>query len=127
MSKSIRERDVRSPVLKATITDPVTNEVRFIETQNELVQAAAASNKKHQQRIESTPFRVQPLIQDFGYCADNKDNIEAVLNGTYVYNPATDEYAKEFIKALKMPDSIRERGTVNLKISPAQHKEGWKI
>ena len=46
MSKSIRERDIRSPVLKATITDPVTNKVKFIETQEELVQAAAASNKK---------------------------------------------------------------------------------
>ena len=46
MSKSIRELDTRSPVLKATITNPVTNKVRFIETQEELVQAAAASNKE---------------------------------------------------------------------------------
>ena len=97
--------------------------MRFIEIQNGLIQAAAASNKKRQCRTEGTPFRVQPLLQDFGYCADNKDNVEAVLNGTYECNPATDEYAKEFIKALKMPDSIRERSTVNLNITPAQHKE----
>ena len=45
MSKSIKERNIRAPVLKATITDPVTNKVRFIETQKELAQAAA-SNKK---------------------------------------------------------------------------------
>ena len=109
MSKSIGERNIRSPVLKATITNPVTNKVRFIKTQNELVQAAVASNKKRQCRTEGTPFRVQPLLQDFGYCTDNKNNVEAVLNGTYVCNPATDKYAKEFIKALKMPDSIREK------------------
>ena len=46
MSKSIREHDTRSPVLKETITDPVINKVRFIKTQEELVQAASASNKK---------------------------------------------------------------------------------
>ena len=37
ISKSMREWDTRSPVLKATITNPVTNKVRFIETQEELV------------------------------------------------------------------------------------------
>ena len=121
MSKSIRERDTRSPVLKATISDPVTNKVEFIETQEELVQVAAKSNKKQQCRTESTSFRIQPLLQDFGYY---KNNVKAVLNGTYICHPTTDKYAKEFIKALKMPDSIRERGTVNLNITPAQHKEG---
>ena len=27
---------------------------------------------------------------------------------------------------LKVPDPIRERGTVDLKITPAQYKKGWK-
>ena len=65
MSKKIRERDFRSPVLKATVIDPVSNEVVFIEIQRELVQAAAASNRKRQSRTEGTPFRVQPLLQEF--------------------------------------------------------------
>ena len=98
MSKSIREHDIRSLVLKATITDPVTNKVRFIETQEQLVQAAVASNKKQQCKTEGTPFRIQPLLQDFGYCADNKTNVEAVLNRTYICHPTTDNYAKEFMR-----------------------------
>ena len=32
MSKTIRERNTRSPVLKATITDPDTNEMVFTES-----------------------------------------------------------------------------------------------
>ena len=96
----------------------------FIETQEELVQIAAASNKKHQCRTEDIPFRIQPLLQDFGYCADNKTNVEAILNQTYICPLIIDKYAKEFINGLKMPDPIREIGTVDLKITPAQHKEG---
>ena len=119
MAKSIRERDIRSSVLKATITDQATNKVRFIETQEELVQAATVFNKKQQFRTEGTPFGIKPLLQDFGYCTDNKTNVKAVLNGTYICHPTTDKYAKEFIKALKIPASIRERGTFNLKITPA--------
>ena len=112
--------------MKATVIDPVSNEVVFIETQKELVQAAAVSNKKRQSRTEGTPFRVQPLLQEFGYCADNRTNVEAVLNGTYVCPPTTDKYAKEFIKTLKMPESIRNRETVDLVVTPEQHKQGWK-
>ena len=126
MSKRIRERDFRSPVLKATITDPTTNEVVFIETQRELVRAAAASNRKRQSRTQGTPFRVQPLLQEFGYCADNRNNVEAVLNGTYECPPGTDKYAIEFIKMLKMPEPIRNRKTIDLVVTPEQHKQGWK-
>ena len=126
MSKKIRERNFKSPILKATVIDPVSNEVVFIETQRELVQAAAASNRKQQSRTERTPFRVQPLLQEFGYYADNKTNVEAVLNETYVCPPTTDKYAKEFIKMLKMSESIRNQETVDLVVTSGQHKQGWK-
>ena len=69
---------------------------------------------------------MQPLLQEFGYCADNRTNVEAVLNGTYSCPPTTDKYAKEFIKMLKMPESIKNRETVDLVVTPEQHKQGWR-
>ena len=126
MSKIIRESNTRSPVLKVTISDLVTNKVVFIETQEELVLAVAASNKKLHCRTEGTPFRIQSLLQDFYYYADNKVNIEKVLNRTYTCPPTTNKYTKEFIKSLKMLDSIKERSTIDFRITPAHHKEGWK-
>ena len=69
---------------------------------------------------------MQPLLQEFGYCEDNRTNVKAVLNGTYVCPPTTDKYAKEFIKMLKMPEPIRNRKTIDLVVTPEQHKQGWK-
>ena len=55
MSKSIRERDVRSPVLKATITDPVNNKVRFIKTQTRQ-QSLQTKNVSAGQRVPLSEF-----------------------------------------------------------------------
>ena len=57
MSKTIRERNTRSPVLKAIITNPVTNEVVFIKTQKEIVLAAVAlKNVSAEQREPPSEF-----------------------------------------------------------------------
>ena len=53
---------------------------------------------------EGTDFIINLLFQEFGYCTDNKENIYTVLNGIYAISPGTDQYAKEFIKALKIPN-----------------------
>ena len=39
------------------------------------------------------------MLQEFGYCADNKVNVNSVLDETYVIPPGTDKYAEEFIAA----------------------------
>ena len=51
-----------------------------------------------------------------------KVNCDAVINGTYVPPDDVDYYAKEFIEALAMPDSLRAKGTVDLLILPEEHE-----
>ena len=59
MSKHIKERNNRSPVLKATITNLVTNKMIFTETQEKLIQSAAAPNNK------------KTAVQNRGYALQN--------------------------------------------------------
>ena len=53
-------------------------------------------------------------------------NVDAVLAGTYVIPPGTDEYANKFISALEMPASIRCKEKITLTVSPEDHKSAWK-
>ena len=53
------ERNIRSPILKATVTCPMTGVTTIIETQSKIIEAA---------KTEETDFRVTPLLQYFGYC-----------------------------------------------------------
>ena len=106
ISKDIRKKNTRAPVLKATVTSIDTGVTTIINTQNNIVEASIESNCCQQCKTEGTAFRTVPLLQDFGYCADNKENVNTVLYGTYVIPPGTDKYAEEFIAALKMPPSI---------------------
>ena len=82
MSKTTRERNTRFPVLKPTIIDQVTNKVVFIETQEELIQAAA-SNEKRQCRTEGIPFKIQSLLQG-RYCKGNKKHQNSFKQNIYL-------------------------------------------
>ena len=104
--KDIHERNSRSPVVKATVILSITGVTTIIETQNEMVKAATESNHHHQYKTEGIAFRTAPLLQEFGYFADNKDNVDEFLNGTYMIPTGTDQYPEEFIKALATPNSI---------------------
>ena len=84
--------------------------------------AAAKSNLRRQSQTKGTTFRITPLIDESGYYADIKANVDAVLNGTYVSQPTTGKYAKEFPAALAMPDSIHQKGPIDLNVTPKQHK-----
>ena len=84
ISKDIQERNTRAPVLKDTVMCSDTGVTTILDTQNEIVQVAAESNCRRQCKKEGTAFRTAPLLQEFGYCADNKDNVDAVLDRRYV-------------------------------------------
>jgi len=108
------------------VTCSDTGVTTILDTHNKIVQAAAESNCRCQCKIEGTAFRTAPLLQDFRYCADNKVNVDAVLDRTYVIPPGTDNYAKEFIAALEMPTSIQCKEKITLTVSPEEHKSTWK-
>ena len=126
ISKAIRERNTRAPILKATVTCIKTGVTTILDTQNDIVQAAAESNCRCQCKSEVTAFRTAPLLQEFGYCADNKVNVDAILDRMYMIPPVTEKYAKEFIAALEMPTSIWCKEKNTLFVSPEEHKSAWK-
>ena len=53
-SKQIRGRNTKSPVLKAEVMDFITSTTRIVETQEEIVAAAAESNLRHQSQTMGT-------------------------------------------------------------------------
>ena len=105
---------------------PVTGITTIIENQNEIVKVAAESNCGYQCKIEGTAFRTDPLLLEFGYCTNNKENVDAILNGMYVIPPRIDKYAEEFIEAIEMPNSIYCKDTITLSVSPEEQKSVWK-
>ena len=73
-SKQIRWRNIKSPVLKAEVTDFFTGISRIVETQEEIVAATAESNLRRQSQTAGTAFCLPPLEEAFGICANNEAN-----------------------------------------------------
>ena len=59
-------------MLKAEVTDSITGISRIVETQEEIVAAAAESNLRRQSQTAGTAFCLFPLEDAFGSCANNK-------------------------------------------------------
>ena len=49
-----------------------------------------------------------------------------MINGTYTPPAGTDQYTREFLEALAMPDSIRAKGPVDLSVTPEEHQKAWR-
>jgi hypothetical protein len=81
--------------------------------------------KMVQTQTEFTPFRSSPLLEEFGYCGENYENIQSVLDGTYKSLQGIDSYAIEFIRELEMPDSIRAKGPIDINLTEAENKQAW--
>ena len=101
----------------------ITEVTTIIKTQNKIVKAAAKSNFCRQCKTEETPLRIALLLQEFGYFADNKENVDVVLNRTYVIPPGIDQYAKEFIETLGMPNFIQRKNPITLLVTSEEHKK----
>ena len=126
VARTIRKRNIKEPVLKGVALCQETGLQKVVDTQDSLVQAVAESNLRRQKQTETTPFRTAPLRDEFGYCAENYENIQAVLDGTYNPPPGTDQYAKEFLRELQMPDAIREKGPIDINLTEEDNEQAWK-
>ena len=83
------------------------------------------SNLNRQQQSNNTPFITSPLVDIFGYLANDKLAME-VINGTFVPPDDMPGFVLEFLEVLKMPDAIRELGLVDLSIMPEENQMGWR-
>jgi hypothetical protein len=126
VARTIGKRDIKEPVLKGVALCKETGLQKVVDTQESLVQVVAESNYLRQQtQTEFTPFRSSPLLEDFGYCGENYENIQSVLDGTYNPPPGTDPYAIEFIRELEMPETIRAKGPIDENLTEAENKQAW--
>jgi hypothetical protein len=64
-------------------------------------------------------------LEELGYCGGNYENIQSVLDGTYKPPQGTDPYAIEFLGELKMPDSIRAKGLIDVNLTELENKQVW--
>ena len=121
-SKQIRGRNIKSPVLKAEVTDFITGISRIVETQEEIVAAAAAeSNLRRQSQTVGTAFCLSPLEDAFGTCANNEANCHAVIAGTFIPPEGSDPFAVSLLQALEQPSSLSEKGLIDFKVTPEMH------
>ena len=97
-SKQIRGKNNKSPVLKAEVTDFITGTTRIVETQEEIVAAAAESNRRRQTQTVGTAFCLPPLEDSFGSCANNEANCHAVIAGTFIPPEGSDPFAVSLLQ-----------------------------
>ena len=70
-SKCIRQKNIRNPILRATITND-SREIFECKNEEEMVAYMAKSNLSRQQQSIETPFMTKPLVDIFEYLAEDK-------------------------------------------------------
>ena len=63
ISRDVRERNTRAPVLRATVMCSDTGVMTILDDQIEIFQAAAESNRQRQCKTEGTAFRTLPCYR----------------------------------------------------------------
>jgi hypothetical protein len=66
-----------------------------------------------------------PLVEDLGYLAETQ-KAEQVLEGSYQPMQKVDQYALELLHELQLPECVRKKGLIYIKITPEEHVRGWK-
>ena len=99
-------RNNKQPVLKAEVIDFITGITKTVYTQEEIIIAAAESNQRRQSQTVDTAFRLPPLFDAFGPCADNEENCLGVLDGTFIPHPDADPYAVLLLETMVQPQSL---------------------
>ena len=123
-SRWITGKNIKAPVLKAITMNDQGEQIK-LNTQENMVPVIAASNLLRQKQSEGSPFMTSPLLDDFGYLAE-EEYAKQIIAGTYQIPEGTSSYAAEFIETLKMSDAVKDLGELTLNVTPQQNREGWK-
>ena len=124
-ARSIRRKNIKDPVLRAIATDSEGNTYEC-NSQESMVPAMGTSNSTRQQQCAQTPFQMAPLLDIMGYLMDNDDIAQQVMNGTFSPPEGTDSVAAELLTTLKMEDSVRQLGPLDMAITPEDNRSGWR-
>jgi hypothetical protein len=124
-ARNIRRKNTKDPVLRAVATDAEGNTYEC-NSQDTMVPAMGISNSLRQQQCVETPFQMAPLLDILGYLMDNNEIAQQVIDGTFIPPEGTDEVAIELLETLKMEDSVRQLGPIDMSISPDDSQTGWR-
>ena len=119
-ARQITGKSIKAPVLSAVTTDKNGDTVK-LNWQDDMVPVMAYSNKCRKQQCESTLFMMSPLLEDFGYLPP-ETLANQVMEGTYTPPTGTCPYAVEFLASLKRTPNISSRDSINLTVTPAEHR-----
>ena len=123
-ARRIRGKKQKNPVLRAEIKD-ANGSTKELNCQASIVSAIAQSNRNRQQQCLGTPFMTNPLVDIFGYLP-SEELATQVGNGTFEIPNNVSSFKKDFLEECKIPESIRQRKTITLKVSPEENKRAWK-
>ena len=123
-ARRIRGRGIKEPVFR-DITTNEDGEEQELNSQETMVPVIAESNRLRQKQCTDTPFMSEPLIDEFGYLAE-ESVAQQVIDGTYIVPEGTNEYVTDFIHSLKMPNSVKKWEKVSIIVTPEENKQGWK-
>ena len=79
------------------MTDFVTGITRIVETQEEIVAAAAESNLRRQMQTAGTTFCLPPLEDTFCPCTNNKFNCNDIIAGSFIQPNGADPFAESLL------------------------------
>ena len=83
----------------------------------------AKSNLSRQQQNIKTPFMTKPLVDIFGYLAEDKV-AQSIINGTFQPPANRPKFVIEFLETLVMLEAVRELGPVDLTTSCEENRTG---
>jgi len=123
-ARRLRGKPGKTAVVKVTFRDAMGNE-RVADDHETLVKACAESNRRRQMQCQDTPFMTPPLLDKLGYLADTPAADE-ILKGTYEPPPGLDQYTRELLRELEMPEKIRAAGPMSVEVSAEEQLLAWK-
>ena len=83
-SRQIGRQNNKFPVLKVEVTNFVTGTTKVVETQEEIVAAAAESNLRRQTQTAGMALCLPPLENAFGTCTNNEANCNDVIVSSFI-------------------------------------------
>ena len=104
----------------------VTGITRVVETQEEIVAAAAKSNLRRQTQTAGTAFCLPPLEVSFGSCANNEANCNNVIVSSFIPSEGLDSFAVSLLQSLEQPTSLSDKGLIDFTVTPEDHSQAWK-
>ena len=108
------------------MTDFVTDITTIVETQEEIVAAAAKSYLQRQTQTTGKDFCFSPLEDAFGPCANNEVNCNDVIAGSFIPPEGSDTFTVSLLQALEQPTSLSNKGVIDFSITPTAHSQAWK-